>query len=128
MMELNYLTEVPSSYSLEDTNFAAFVEVTSLIGGRDVVEEFVACGLWTLDEQFGFPVETKESPLSKVIVLMPQITAAIGERESEVTFVACIENAAHLLVGNYNTVERKAYQGLRHRQLNRIFELAGVLC
>jgi hypothetical protein len=45
MMELNYLTEVPSSYSLEDTNFAAFVEVTSLIGGRDVVEEFVSCGL-----------------------------------------------------------------------------------
>jgi hypothetical protein len=36
MMELNYLMEVPSSCGPEDDDFAAFVEVTSLIA---------ACGL-----------------------------------------------------------------------------------
>jgi hypothetical protein len=44
MMELNYLMEVPSSCCPEDDDFVAFVEATSLIGGRNVVEEFLACG------------------------------------------------------------------------------------
>jgi hypothetical protein len=50
MTKLNYLTEVPSSCGLEDANFAAFVEASSLISGHDVVEEFLACGLWPLCE------------------------------------------------------------------------------
>jgi hypothetical protein len=54
MMEWNYLTEVPSSCGPEDDDFAAFVEATSPIGGRDVVEEFIACGLSPLGELFGF--------------------------------------------------------------------------
>jgi hypothetical protein len=44
MMELNYLMEVPSSCCPEGDDFVAFVEATSLIGGRNVVEEFLACG------------------------------------------------------------------------------------
>jgi hypothetical protein len=62
------------------------------------------------------------------MVTMPQITAAIGERESKSKFVVRIENAANLLVGKYNIAEHKAYQELRHGRLNYIFELAGVLC
>jgi hypothetical protein len=128
MTELSYLTEVPSSYGSDDADFVAFVEATSLIGGHNVVEEFLACGLWPLGELFGFRVETKESPLSKVMVLMPLITVTIMEWESEAKFVAHVENAANLLVGNYNIVEHKAYQGLRYSRLNHIFELARVLC
>jgi hypothetical protein len=128
MMELNYLMEVPSSCGLEDTNFVALVEVTSLFEGRNVVEEFLACGLWSLGEQFGFSVETKESPLPKVMVMMPQLITTIGEQESKAKFVVHIENAMNLLVGNYNIAEHKAYQRPRHGRLNRIFELAGVLC
>jgi hypothetical protein len=47
MTLLSYLTETPSSCGPEDTNFVAFIEVASIIGGCDVVEEFslVACGL-----------------------------------------------------------------------------------
>jgi hypothetical protein len=108
------MMEVPFSCGPKDANFAAFVEATSLIGGCDVVEEFLACGLWPLGEQFGFRVETKESPLSKVMVPMPQITAAIREWESEAKFVAHVENDVNLLVGNYNIADHKAYQGLRH--------------
>jgi hypothetical protein len=32
---------------------------------------------WPLSENFGFEVETKETPPSKVVVLMPQVTAII---------------------------------------------------
>jgi hypothetical protein len=55
----------------KDSNITAFIEATSLVGGCDVVEEFLASGLWPLGQQFGFQVERKESPLSKVLVLMP---------------------------------------------------------
>jgi hypothetical protein len=128
MTKLDYKTEVPLSCGPEDADFVAFVEATSLIGGCDVVEEFLACGLWPLGQQFGFEVETKESPLSKVLVPMPQVTAAIEEREAEAEFVSRIEDATNELVGRYNLTKHNSYQGLRHGQLNHIFELAKVLC
>jgi hypothetical protein len=77
--KMNHLMVVPSSCGLEDANIATFVEVTSLISGCDVVEEFLASDLQPLGQQFGFQLEIKESPLSKVLVLMLQITTAIGE-------------------------------------------------
>jgi hypothetical protein len=97
-------------------------------GGHDAVEEFLACGLWLLSEKFGFRVETKESPLSKVLVLMPQVTIVIGAQESKAEFEAHIMYAMNLLVGNYNIVEHNAYKGLRHGRHNHIFEFVGVLC
>jgi hypothetical protein len=70
MTKMNYLMEVPPC-GPEDANVVAFVEATSLIGGRDVVEDFLASGLWPLGQQFGFQVEKNESPLSKVLVPIP---------------------------------------------------------
>jgi hypothetical protein len=78
MTPLVHETEVSSYCGLEDADFVAFVEVISLIGGQDAVEEFLASGLWPFGQQFGFEVETNESPLSKVIVPMPRIMTAIG--------------------------------------------------
>jgi hypothetical protein len=92
----------------------AFVEATSIIGGHNAVEEFLAYDLWPLSEKFSFGVETKESPLSKVMVLMPQVTTVIRAQEPGVEFEARIVNVTNLLVGNYNIIEHNAYQGLRH--------------
>jgi hypothetical protein len=128
MTHLNYLTEAPSSRGPEVANFAAFFEATSIIGGHDDVEEFLASGLWPLSEKFGFEVGTKESPLSKVVVPMPQIDAAIKTEESRAEFEARIMNTANLLVGNYNVAEHNSYQGLWHGRFNHIFKLASVLC
>jgi hypothetical protein len=50
MTKLDYQMDVPSSCGPEDSNFIAFVEATSLIGGHNVVEEFLACGLWPLGQ------------------------------------------------------------------------------
>jgi hypothetical protein len=61
MTRLNYLMEAPSDCGPEDANFLAFVEVTYIIGGCDAKK-----------------VEVKESPLSKVVVPMPQVTIVIG--------------------------------------------------
>jgi hypothetical protein len=57
-------------------------------------------------------VETKESPLSKVVVPMPQVTTVIGAHESNAEFEARIVYAVNLLVGNYNVAEYNAYHGL----------------
>jgi hypothetical protein len=51
------------------------IKAATIIVSRDAVEEFLACGLWPLSEKFGFSVETKETPLTKVVVLMPQVTS-----------------------------------------------------
>jgi hypothetical protein len=59
---------------------------------------------------------------------MPNVTLAIGVKETESTFETRIVNAAKLLVGKYNVLEHNAYTKLRHGQLNRVFELAGMLC
>jgi hypothetical protein len=120
MTRLSYLMETPSC-GLKDANFEAFIEATSIIRGHDTVEEFLTCGLWPLSEKFGFKVETGEYPLSKVVVLIPQVDAAIGTKESGAKFEARIVHATNLLVGNYNVVEHKAYQGLQHGWLNRVF-------
>jgi hypothetical protein len=114
MTQLNYLMEAPSSCDPDDTNVVAFVEVTSIIRGHDGVEEFLARCLWLLSKIFDFEVEMKESPLSKVVVPMPQVATIIGVQESKAEFETRIVNAANLLVGNYNIAEYNAYQGLRH--------------
>jgi hypothetical protein len=59
---------------------------------------------------------------------MPKFTLAIGVKETESTFETRIVNAAKLLVGKYNVLEHNAYTKLRRGQLNRVFELAGMLC
>jgi hypothetical protein len=114
MTPLVHEMDVSSSCGPEDADFMAFIEVTSRTSGRDAVEEFLASGLWPLGQQFGFEVETEESLLSKVIVVTPWITTAIGQRESEAMFVAWIEKVAHELVGRYNITKHNAYQGLQY--------------
>jgi hypothetical protein len=56
----------------------------------------------------------KETPLSKVVVMMPKVTPAIEAKESEVAFETRIMNTTNLLVGKYNVAEHNAYTGLRH--------------
>jgi hypothetical protein len=78
------------------------------------VEEFLTCGVWPLSKNFGFEVETKETPLSKVVVPMPRVTAIIRAQEPGAEFKAHIANAVNLLVGNYNVTEHNACQRLQH--------------
>jgi hypothetical protein len=68
----------------------------------------------------------KEDEIYKL--LMSQITATIGEQESEARFVVRIGYATNQLIGKYNIAEHNTYQGLQHGRLNHIFELARVLC
>jgi hypothetical protein len=109
-------------------NVAAFIKAASIIEGHDIVEEFLACNIWPLSESCEFEVERKETPLSKVMMPMPNVTPTIGKQKSEAAFKAWIVATANLLVGNYCMMELNSCMGLRHGLLNHVFELAGVLC
>jgi hypothetical protein len=108
MTPWNHLPETLSACDPDDTNVAAFVEVTSIIRSHDAIEEFLTCCLWPLSEKFGFDVEMKETPLSKVVVPMPRVTIVIGAQEPGDEFEVRIVNVANLLVGNYNVKEHNA--------------------
>jgi hypothetical protein len=58
---------------------------------------------------------------------MPQVTATIGQQESEAQFGMRIEDAANMLVDKYNVAEHTTYYGLQHGRPNHIFELSRIL-
>jgi hypothetical protein len=48
---LDYLIDAPFECGPGDMNVAAFTEATSIMGGHNAVEEFLACGIWHLCEK-----------------------------------------------------------------------------
>jgi hypothetical protein len=50
MTQRNYSMDASFECGPGDVDVAIFVEVALLIGGRDTVEEFLACGIWPLSE------------------------------------------------------------------------------
>jgi hypothetical protein len=72
MSALNYVVEPEVDCSDDDLNDAAFVRAASTIGGRDVVEEFVACKMYLLASSFSFKGVTLDMTLvSKVRTPLP---------------------------------------------------------
>jgi hypothetical protein len=127
MSALDNLTEAPRGCAREDANAMAFEEATKIIGGRNAVEEFLAYDIWPLSDNWDFEVKRMESPLSKVTMPMPKVTAIIAEQETVASFEVRIASAANQLVGNYGVSKDRAYvTELLHSHLNHIFELAGV--
>jgi hypothetical protein len=71
MSKLDYAIEPEVECLDNDPNDATFVRVTTTIGGRDAVEEYLACKICPLAASFGFesvplgmtPVSKVESPL-----------------------------------------------------------------
>jgi hypothetical protein len=114
MSQLEYLIDAPFKCDLEDVNMAAFAEATSIIRGHDVVEEFLACGIWPLSKSCEFDVEKKETPLSNVMVPMPKVNPIIAKEESEAAFEARIIATTNLLVDNYCIIEHNAYTRLQN--------------
>jgi hypothetical protein len=118
----DYLTESPHNCIIDDANAMAFEKATKIIRGRDAVEKFLAIGIWPLSDSWDFEVERTESPLSKVTVVMPKVTAIIAEWETGAAFEARIALVANKLIGNYGSAEHR----IGTSQLNHVFELAGV--
>jgi hypothetical protein len=86
---LDYAVEPEVECANYDPNDAAFIRATVAIGGRDVVEEYVACMMYPLGASFGFESVTLEAtPMSKVETPLPVFV--MGN--------VAVEHADHVLV------------------------------
>jgi hypothetical protein len=72
MSELDYAVEPEVECLDNDPNDVAFIWATATIGGRDAVEEYVACKMYSLAAGFGFEsVPLGTTPVSKVETPLP---------------------------------------------------------
>jgi hypothetical protein len=72
MSKLDYAIELEVECTDNDPNNVAFVRVTATIGGRDTVEEYVACKMYPLVVGFGFEsVPLGMTSVSKVETPLP---------------------------------------------------------
>jgi hypothetical protein len=69
MSALDYVMEPPIACPDTDANDVAFVGATSMIRGRNTVEEFLAYGMHPVSANFGFKeIVDGGTPMSKLVV------------------------------------------------------------
>jgi hypothetical protein len=109
----------------DDLSNGAFIWASKHIGGRDVMEEFIACNVWPLVVGISFEqVKVDVTPVSKLKVLLPRFVVA---HEDDAKFLARVEKEPRVLVGSYTCPEHEACATLpNNNRLNRILELTGV--
>jgi hypothetical protein len=132
MCSLEFQTEPPFACADDDSGDVAFVQATKFIGGRDAVEEFIACGMYPLATGTNFDrVATRTTPVSKLKVPLPKFIAIHkDDNEDDVQFLVRVELEAEGIIGSYTKVEHVAcLVDMRNGgRLNHVFGLAAVTC
>jgi hypothetical protein len=126
---LEFLTEPPISCPNSDSRDVAFVKATSAIGGCDVVEEDLACGLYSLSAGASFErIIDGVTPILRVKLPLAKFHAVRSDDEDDVQFLARVELEAESVVGGYSRPEQDACVASLPNGgcLNQVFELAGV--
>jgi hypothetical protein len=110
MCSLEFRTEPPFDCVDDDSWDVAFVQMTKFIGGRDAVEEFIACIMYPLAANVGFDrVATRTTPISKLKVLLPNfIVVRKDDNEDDVQFLVRVELEEEGIVGIYTKAEHDA--------------------
>jgi hypothetical protein len=129
MAPLNFSMEPSFECADDDSRDLAFVCVAGVIGGRDAVEEYLACKMFPLSASFGFEqVVDGESPVSKVTMPLPEFPLTNLQGESDAHFLVRVELDTKNVLGSYGCAEHDAcIQALPNGgRLNRVFEKVGV--
>jgi hypothetical protein len=103
---------------------SAFHLVSTILGGRDIIEEFVAARVW--------PILSGWSPTEIVYfnvnwaaqkVPFPKFGIKLREDQSADAFMIEVEKRVNVMVGEYTMNEYKAYKALvKHKKrINRVF-------
>jgi hypothetical protein len=88
MSTRDYVVESDVECPDVDPNDVAFIDISATIGGRDAIEEFVACKMYPLGSGFGFKdVAIGTTPVSKVQTPLPVFPVG----------TVFVEGASHLL-------------------------------
>jgi hypothetical protein len=103
---------------------SAFHLTSTILGGRDIIEEFVAARIW--------PISSGWSPNEIVYfnvnwadqeVPFPKFGIKLRENQSADAFMIEIEKRVNVMIGEYTMKEYKAYKALvKHKKrMNRVF-------
>jgi hypothetical protein len=93
----------------DDSGDVAFVQAMGLIGGRDTVKEYLACGLFPLSAWFSFgKIIDGEMPVSKVALPLPEFLLAKLQGETNDHFQERVDLDAENDVGGYIRAEHDA--------------------
>jgi hypothetical protein len=108
MTRLDFVTE-PSFQCLDDeAGDVAFIKVTRAIGGRDTIEEYLACGFFALSVSFKMgKISEGETPVSKLAVPLLKFPVARRPEEMNDGFRVRVELVATNIVGRYARKEHK---------------------
>jgi hypothetical protein len=111
MGEFDYAIEPEVECPDNDPNDAAFIRATATIGGRDVVEEYVACKIYLLAASFGSEsVPLRMTPVLKVETPLPLFAVGTIAVEHADHFLAEVETEAERVLGTFGLRE---YDALR---------------
>jgi hypothetical protein len=114
----------------DEAGDVAFIKATHVIGGRNVVEEFMACELLPLSASFNLgEISEGETPVSRLIVCLPNFPVARHPDEMIDGFRARVQIAVVNVVGRYSCGEHKMCVEMLPNggRVNRVFEEADVL-
>jgi hypothetical protein len=102
----------------------AFHLASTILGGRDIIEEFVAARIWLISYGWG-PTEIVNINVNWAAqeVSFPKFGLQLREGQSADDFMLEIERRVNLLIGEYTMNEYKAYKNLvKHKKrINRVF-------
>jgi hypothetical protein len=102
----------------------AFHLASTIIGGRDIVEEFVAARIWPISYGWA-PIEIAHFNVNWATqqVPLPKFGVKLREGQSAEDLMLEIKRRVTLMIGEYTMNEYKAYKALvKHkRKINRVF-------
>jgi hypothetical protein len=102
----------------------AFHLASTILGGRDIIKEFVAAEIWPISYGWA-PNEIVYFNVNWAAqeVPFPKFGTKLREGQSADTFMVAVEKKVTLMIGEYTMSECKAYKALvKHkRRINRVF-------
>jgi hypothetical protein len=107
---------------------SAFHLASTILGGRDIVEEFVAARIWPISSGWA-PTEIVYFNVNWAAQEVPFLKFGIKLREGQSAnaFMIEVEKKVNLMIGEYTMNEYKAYKALvKHKKrINRVFTEVG---
>ena len=107
----------------------AFASVAALIGGRDLIEEFICANIWPLSASWDLnPLMKVKVRASKETIPFPKLALVKPPGKSDKAIVAEVENRAAELVGPYLTKGHDSFVACcpSGSRVNRYFAVMGV--
>jgi hypothetical protein len=103
---------------------SAFHLASTILGGRDIIEEFVVARIWPISSGWA-PTEIVYFNVNWAAqeVPFPKFGIKLQEGQSTDAFMIEIEKRVNLMIGEYTMNEYKAYKALvKHKKrINRVF-------